>query len=140
MGTHVSCKAAGVREGHATGGAGVGTDTGMRAHVYRQVVKPREGHATGGECLGLVAGMGAHVPREIAKLRAGHATDRALKTDRAPRPAPPPLAQPSGASTSSFARGLFPTPLASDHREISRHLSETSGVLRLVLRFWSNSK
>ena len=56
-------QAAGLREGHATGGAGVGADVGMGAHVYRQAAGPREYLAAGGAGVWAVAGMGAHVYR-----------------------------------------------------------------------------
>jgi len=91
MGAHVCRQAAGLREGHAAGGAWVGAVAGMGAHVCRQVAGLRECHATGGAWVWAVAGMGAHVLRQVAWRRAGLSADRTLEDDLAPRPAPPPL-------------------------------------------------
>ena len=59
----VPCQVAGLREGPAAGGAGVGAIAGMGAHVCRQVAGRRAGLTAGGAGVGTVAGMGAHVRR-----------------------------------------------------------------------------
>ena len=116
----VSRQAARVREGLTAGGAYVGAVAGMGAHVLRQGAVQRESLAAGGACVGAVTGMGALVSRQASGLREGLATDGALKDELAPRPAPPPLARPSMATTCSVAKRLLPFPLATDHRKINR--------------------
>jgi len=71
MGAHVSRQVARLREGLAAGGAGVGAVAGMGAHVYRQAAGLREGLAAGGTGVDAVASMGAHVSRQVAGLREG---------------------------------------------------------------------
>ena len=88
--------------------------------VPREAAGRREGHATGGAGVGAVAGMGAHVFRQVARPRASFTADRALKDGLAPRPASPLLDRPCNNSARSFAR-IFSLPLASDHREINLH-------------------
>ena len=48
MGAHVSCQAAGLREGLTAGGADVGAVARMGAHVLRQAAGLREGLAACG--------------------------------------------------------------------------------------------
>ena len=56
---------AGLPEGLPAGGAGVGSDTGVGAHMCRQAAGRREGLAAGGAGVGTVAGMDAHVSRQV---------------------------------------------------------------------------
>ena len=56
-------QAAGLREGLAARGAGVGPVAGMGELVSGLVAQPPEGLAAGGAGLGAVAGMSAHVYR-----------------------------------------------------------------------------
>ena len=62
---------AGLREGPAASGAGVGAIAGMGAHVCREAARRREGLAASDTDVGAIARMGAHVPRQVAGLRAG---------------------------------------------------------------------
>jgi len=128
-------QAAGLREGSAAGGAGVGAVAGMGAHVLRQVAGRRECVAAGGAGVGAVAGMGAHVYRQVAGLRAGLAADGALKEELTPRPTPPPLARGSRAHTRFLISRLLPSPLAPEHRQIRRHVFRETDSAN-----WSNKK
>ena len=112
----VPLQGAGVREGLSAGGAYVGAVAGMGAHVSRQAAVLREGLAAGGAGVGAFAGMGAHVFRQIAGRGAGLAAHGALnEVELAPRPAPPPLARLSRASTRPFAIGIVMPPLEPGH-------------------------
>jgi len=94
----------------------------MGAHVSGQAAGVREGHAAGGAGVGAFAVMGALVSRQVAGLREGLSACGALKDELAPRPTLPPLARPSMAATRSVSRRPFPAPLASDHRRVNRHV------------------
>jgi len=73
----VLCQVAGPREGLAAGGAGVGANARMGAHVSHQVAGLREGLAAGLACVGAGAGMGAHVGSQGAGHREGLAASGA---------------------------------------------------------------
>ena len=118
MGALVSRQVTRVREGLATGGAGVGAVAGVGEHVSRQAIGAREGLAAGGASVGAVAGMAAHMSRQLAGRRAGLCAEDALVDELTPHPAPPPLARPSRVSTRSLTRGPFHPPLAPDHRHV----------------------
>ena len=128
----VSRQVAGVREGMTAGGAGVGPVADMGALVSRQVAGVREGHAAGRAGVGAVSGMGAHVFRQVAGLRGGFAADRALKNELYPRPIPPLLAQPSAALNRSTGTLIFPAPLVSVRRCISHQTY--AGRLALLVK------